>query len=247
MSAEMTLTAEPIAPMTERPALTFARMLMNRPDFDEAARLMVALLCWPIGADGCYIVQSNDSGFSTLGSYVQRPDASTDGSLKPIIARAAQAAATSTPALWTAPLDGHRPPIAAWSLASDTELVVLLGDPVAPPMVAERVGDLVAILSVYVAGILAASDPRNRTRRLRQVTSAPDLSERQLQTLRLLDRNLTMRQIAGRIGFSESTVRMESLAIYRALGVHDRRGAVSMGRTLGLLGPDGEAPSFEHN
>jgi len=79
------------------------------------------------------------------------------------------------------------------------------------------------------------------------VTSAPDLSERQLQTLRLLERNFTMRQIAARIGFSESTVRMQSLAIYRALGVHDRRGAVSMGRTLGLLGPDGEAPSFEHN
>ena len=126
-------------------------------------------------------------------------------------------------------------------------MVVLLADQISPPLVEQRVSDLVDILAVYVAGVLAASDPRNRSRRLRQVTSAPDLSERQLQTLRLLERNFTMRQIAARIGFSESTVRMESLAIYRALGVHDRRGAVSMGRTLGLLGPDGEAPSFEHN
>lgn len=244
MSLDMTATAEPVATITERPAFTFARLLTNKPDFDEAARLMVALLCWPIGADGCFIVQATESGYSTLGSYLHQSHSDGDASLRPLIANAANAASGSVPALWT---DGERTPVAAWSLSGDTEVVVTLADQLPPPIVEQRVGDLVDILAVYVAGVLAASDPRNRARRLRQVTSAPDLSERQLQTLRLLERNLTMRQIASRIGFSESTVRMESLAIYRALGVHDRRGAVSMGRTLGLLGPDGEAPSFEHN
>lgn len=235
------MTMQLTAPVIERPALTFAHLLTNKPDFDEAARLMVALLCWPIGADGCFIVQSSDSGYCTLGSYLHQP--ASDGALKPVIAKVAQAAAAALPAIWT----DQDAPVAAWSVASDTEVVLLLGEPLAPPIVEERAVDLVDILAVYVAGVLAAADGRNRSRPLRQVTSAPDLSERQLQTLRLLEQNFTMRQIASRIGFSESTVRMESLAIYRALGVHDRRGAVSTGRTLGLLGPDGEAASFEHN
>ena len=244
MTAEVSTLPEPVASITERPAFTLARLLTNKPDFDEAARLMVALLCWPIGADGCFIVQSTDSGYCTLGSYLHQQRSDADAVLRPLISDVAHAASASVPALWT---DGKRPPVAAWWLGEDTEMVVLLADQISPPLVEQRVSDLVDILAVYVAGVLAASDPRNRSRRLRQVTSAPDLSERQLQTLRLLERNFTMRQIAARIGFSESTVRMESLAIYRALGVHDRRGAVSMGRTLGLLGPERESPSFEHN
>lgn len=246
----MTATLELVAPPAERPALTFARLLTNQPDLDEAARLIVALLCWPIGAEGCFIVEANGSGFDTLGSYVERvdPDAGVDGRLTSSIDRIAHAAAQAMPSIWTSPPDTVAPPMAAWPLGGQhAELVVLLADPLAPTIVEERVGDLVDILAVYVAGILAASDPRNRSRKVRQVTSAPTFSERQLQTLRLLERNFTMRQIASRIGFSESTVRMESLAIYRALGVHDRRGAVSMGRKLGLLGPGEEAHSFEHN
>ena len=59
------------------------------------------------------------------------------------------------------------------------------------------------------------------------------LSPHQARILSLLAEDLTMHQIASRIGFSESTVRMESLAIYRALGVHDRRHAVEAAGSLG--------------
>lgn len=132
-------------------------------------------------------------------------------------------------------------------MAQRVQLVVRFTEPLPDQIVRERVGDLVAVIGVYIAGLLAAADPRSPAHRSRQVTTAPNLSKRQLQTLQLIERNFTMRQIASRIGFSESTVRMESLAIYRALGVHDRRGAVSVGRKLGLLGPERESPSFEHN
>jgi len=54
----------------------------------------------------------------------------------------------------------------------------------------------------------------------------------------MMAHDLTMQQIASRIGFSDSTVRMESLAIYRALNVHDRHHAVERARELGLLPPD---------
>ena len=143
------------------------------------------------------------------------------------------------PEFWTQPLDPTATPMAAWPLGNghDATLVLMLSEPRDSETVMSRVGDLIDILAVYIAGILAASDPRNGMRRNRHVTSAPNLSDRQLQTLQLIERNLTMRQIASRIGFSESTVRMESLAIYRALGVHDRREAVAVGRKLGLLEP----------
>ena len=55
------------------------------------------------------------------------------------------------------------------------------------------------------------------------------------RVLELMAHDLTMQQIASRIGFSDSTVRMESLAIYRALGVHDRHQAVETARSSGLL------------
>lgn len=232
----MTATLE--LPQTERPTLALARLLANRPDLDEAARLLVALLCWPIGAEGCYIVRSTGSGFDVLGRYVESTRAAVDAALATDIDRLVQIA-ESKPEFWTQPLDPTATPMAAWPLGNghDATLVLMLSEPRDSETVMSRVGDLIDILAVYIAGILAASDPRNGMRRNRHVTSAPNLSDRQLQTLQLIERNLTMRQIASRIGFSESTVRMESLAIYRALGVHDRREAVAVGRKLGLLEP----------
>ena len=61
------------------------------------------------------------------------------------------------------------------------------------------------------------------------------LSERQSRILELMAHDLTMQQIASRIGFSDSTVRMESLAIYRALGVHDRHQRRRGRAVVGLL------------
>lgn len=230
----MTATLE--LPQTERPTLALARLLANRPDLDEAARLLVALLCWPIGAEGCYIVRSTGSGFDVLGRYVESTRGTVDAALATDIDRLVQIA-EHKPEFWTRPLDPDATPMAAWPLGNghDATLVLLLSEPRDAETVLARVGDLIDIFAVYIAGILAASDPRNGVRRNRHVTSAPNLSDRQLQTLQLIERNLTMRQIASRIGFSESTVRMESLAIYRALGVHDRREAVAVGRKLGLL------------
>lgn len=240
----MTATLDFSTAQTERPTLALARLLANRPDLDEAARLLVALLCWPIGAGGCYIVRSTGSGFEVLGCYVETTNGVQENVLIDEIDRLAQAAHHG-PEFRTEPQDPLALPMAAWPLGNghDATLVLLLSDPTPAQTVEARVGDLIDIFAVYIAGVLAASDPRSGVRRNRHVTSAPNLSERQLQTLQLIERNFTMRQIASRIGFSESTVRMESLAIYRALGVHDRREAVEVGRKLGLLAPVSESVS----
>jgi len=57
--------------------------------------------------------------------------------------------------------------------------------------------------------------------------------------LRAMAKGLTSRQIASRINFSESTVRMESMAIYRAYGVHSRVDAVAAARAAGHLDESG--------
>jgi DNA-binding CsgD family transcriptional regulator len=61
------------------------------------------------------------------------------------------------------------------------------------------------------------------------------LTPRQREILLGMAAGMTNRQIAVRIRFSESTVRIESLAIYRHFGVHSRTDAVAAARASGLL------------
>lgn len=61
------------------------------------------------------------------------------------------------------------------------------------------------------------------------------LSERQSGILQLMAKGLTNAQIAKRIGFSESTVRQETMVIYRFFGVGGRQEAVRQAGLRGLL------------
>lgn len=64
---------------------------------------------------------------------------------------------------------------------------------------------------------------------------AVELTTRQLLILRAMARGLTNAQIARQIRFSESTVRLESMCIYRHFAVHSRSEAVQAARALGKL------------
>lgn len=66
---------------------------------------------------------------------------------------------------------------------------------------------------------------------------APDgpLTERQLAVLHMLAKGMTNPQIAARIGFSDSTVRQETMQIYRYLGASGRREAARIAAMRGLL------------
>ena len=66
------------------------------------------------------------------------------------------------------------------------------------------------------------------------------LTPRQHVILKAMSLGRTNSQIARSIGFSESTVRVESMAIYRYFGVHSRLEAVEAARLTGeLLAPEG--------
>ncbi len=62
------------------------------------------------------------------------------------------------------------------------------------------------------------------------------LTERQQEILRLMAKGLTNAQIAKRVGFSESTVRQETMAIYRHFEVSGRREAIQLAAARGMLG-----------
>jgi DNA-binding CsgD family transcriptional regulator len=64
------------------------------------------------------------------------------------------------------------------------------------------------------------------------------LTERQLTVLQYLAQRLTNRHIAMLMGFSESTIRQETMAIYAHLSVHGRHEAVEAARIRGMIKPD---------
>lgn len=62
-----------------------------------------------------------------------------------------------------------------------------------------------------------------------------EITSRQITILELMAEGLTNAEIAQQVLMSESTVRQETVRIYRMMGVHSRAEAISMGRAMGLI------------
>lgn len=114
-----------------------------------------------------------------------------------------------------------------------------------------RMLELALALSLSLAGGWASSVPNRsdlQSPKTQSLTASrgssrhdlvPDqLTERQSAVLLLLAEGLANRQIAFRVGFSESTIRQETMAIYAYLGVHTRADARKAAHLLGAA----EAP-----
>ena len=71
------------------------------------------------------------------------------------------------------------------------------------------------------------------------------LTPRQCRILHLMASGLTNPQIAMRMGFSTSTIRLETIKIFRALDVHDRTSAVETARTMQMLSPHSDDETGE--
>ena len=69
---------------------------------------------------------------------------------------------------------------------------------------------------------------------LRQEGLEP-LTERELQILHLLDRDLTNKEIARELVVTSGTVKVHTINVYRKLSVNNRRAAVTLAKALGLL------------
>lgn len=110
-----------------------------------------------------------------------------------------------------------------------------------PPHVStlmDRLGLFMPIIALYLGLAHHASTPNGSRDAHRAPKSDEPLTERQIAILHMLAKGMTNPQIAARIGFSDSTVRQETMHIYRYLGVAGRREAVHVAEMRGLLAPE---------
>jgi len=69
---------------------------------------------------------------------------------------------------------------------------------------------------------------------LRQEGLEP-LTDRELQILHLLDKDLTNKEIAHELVLTTGTVKVHTSNVYRKLSVNNRRAAVTLAKTLGYM------------
>lgn len=113
-------------------------------------------------------------------------------------------------------------------------LCVVLGDEQRDLPFAES---LVPILSKLGAYILATmSTHKGRTGTIDPNANGEDLTSRQIKILELMAEGLVNVEIAGQLLLSESTIRQETVRIYRALSVPNRTEAAKKAKALGLIG-----------
>ena len=70
---------------------------------------------------------------------------------------------------------------------------------------------------------------------LNSSTKAPKMSDRQIQILQGMIEGKTNYELATDLGFSVSTIRHETMAIFRALGVSDRKEAAKAAQQMDLI------------
>ena len=91
----------------------------------------------------------------------------------------------------------------------------------------EYVGKLLKTLG---AGMTASSDLHDTTGLI-----LDPITERELEVLKLLDSDLSNREIAARLFVSLDTIKSHTRHLYTKLGVHNRHQAVALARDLKLL------------
>lgn len=248
-----------------RSMVGLVRFLMNRPTCDQIAEHIVLALLSSSGARAAVISQfGSDGSLHLVGSFgipaeqLARYRVSSMWDRSPLAdaVRSGQPVIIGDPAELAArypwAVDDEMAPetVAVWPLALPQErvgaLLLHLGSDLDTDSLRIDVSGLVAMLALYLGLIASPAEPvREPARPLVTLVSGgapaatpavPErLSDRQLEILQFIARGMTNPQISHRIGFSESTVRQESMAIYRFLGVGGRRDAVKVAQSRGLL------------
>jgi DNA-binding CsgD family transcriptional regulator len=249
----MPTSSRPLPPGNSSVSNAFMIFLTQRPDLNEICNHII--FTWPgsdvmqqaaigqIRADGtieftgCFGFTAHDRsafGASTIWDDTPAAAAARDHRLLLLADRADiqeqfPNVAKKMPDLnsvMAAPLMSHSTPLGVCVISSC--------EPMAHPhQSAEILNDYSLALSLYVQPTPTnGSQPIQFASRQpsevppRPTLVPPQLTARQLTVLRYLCQGYTNRQTAQRMGFSESTVRQETMAIYAYLGVRGRAEAV---------------------
>jgi DNA-binding CsgD family transcriptional regulator len=113
-------------------------------------------------------------------------------------------------------------------------LAIRFSEPVAETVrVGEIVLDYAVPLSLYLS--LSHEGPRAGNSSNREDTGADQLTPRQLSILGGMVEGKTNHELATELGFSVSTIRHETMRIYQALAVSDRKEAAKKALALSLI------------
>jgi DNA-binding CsgD family transcriptional regulator len=235
--------------------IDMVNFLLVRPSFDEIAQHMCATLFAPYQPWSTTIFRCTDRGYArVLGDFGSPVKASSDlsgfdCSTHSPVARALFQGATvsnfqtdqrTSPAgdadfHWFVEGPAILHPLSAPSRFLGAVHMRFLEEPDTDTLLRDLAG-VAPALSLHLETVCPT--PGAQQQRFVSTSSLPvpdELSQRQLQVLALMAEQKTNAQISRIIGYSESTVRQETMAIFRYLGVHDRREAAKVASLRGLL------------
>ena len=86
-----------------------------------------------------------------------------------------------------------------------------------------------------IAGLVSLHVSKQQNRNIQLEERGAYLTKRQITIIDMMGRQMTNMQIARELGYSESTVRHETMRIYETLQANGRREAVALARKLGLV------------
>jgi len=155
-----------------------------------------------------------------------------------------------------APLDDGDPPPPVWPgppnplTEREMEVLQLLRGPLSRREIAAEVSRSPNTIKTQTQAIYrklgvstrSAAITRARSPRVwpRRSAALPDpLTEREMEVLQLLRGPLSRREIAAEVGRSPNTIKTQTQAIYRKLGVSTRSAAITRGLDTGNLPPRG--------
>jgi DNA-binding CsgD family transcriptional regulator len=101
--------------------------------------------------------------------------------------------------------------------------------------VAERIRDLCIPLALYLSFLHQPSSGISGSNFPTESRDAGQLSQRQVLILRGMVEGKTNHELSTELGFSVSTIRHETMRIYQALGVSDRKEAAKKALALNLV------------
>ena len=86
-----------------------------------------------------------------------------------------------------------------------------------------------------VSGLISLHISKQQNRAAQLEERGAYLTRRQIAIIEMMSQQMTNMQIARELGYSESTVRHETMRIYEILQANGRREAVVLARKLGLI------------
>jgi ATP/maltotriose-dependent transcriptional regulator MalT len=114
-------------------------------------------------------------------------------------------------------------------------LLLVMRPEVASPPISEPVAHLLSKIGAFFVEVRPRNSPQARVTGKGHSHSPGQLTTRQIQIVQLIGAGLTNGQIGKDLALSESSIRQETIKIYRALGVSGRDEAVSAAQKMGLV------------